>query len=54
MSQLADVTDAVRNTNLPVKEQAELFLELLSALRWEIDGVDSVADAEVFLTEGFS
>ena len=49
MSQLADLTRVVQDTPLDVKEQAELFLNILGALQWEVDGVETVEDAIVYL-----
>jgi hypothetical protein len=49
MSQLRDVQDIVLGLPLSVTEKSTLFFELLGALDWEVDGVSSVGDAEVFL-----
>ena len=49
MSQLADIEQVVTSTSLPREEQAKLFFDLLEALGWELDGVNSAADAEVYL-----
>lgn len=51
MSQLADIEDLVRSQLLEQSAQAKLFYELMQALGWEVDGVSSVADAEVYLFE---
>ena len=49
MSQLADIEGIVRSTPLPQRQRASLFLSLIEALGWEVDGVSSVDDAEVYL-----
>jgi hypothetical protein len=49
MSQLADIKDVVIQTPLPPFEKAKLFFEIMQALGWEIDGVKTVEDAQVFL-----
>jgi hypothetical protein len=52
MSQLADLEDVVVCTNLTADEKAKLFLDLLSALDWEVDGVQTVEDAKIHLNGG--
>ena len=49
MSQLADIEDIVRSQPLEQPAQAKLFYELMQALGWEVDGVSTPADAEVYL-----
>lgn len=48
MSQLADIEEVVLNTSLTSEEQGQLFVDLLSALRWEIDGLSTWQDALVY------
>ena len=49
MSQLADIEDIVAKQPMPEPLRARLFLELLEALGWEVDGVQTAEDAEVYL-----
>ena len=49
MSQLADIEDIVRTQPMEPDERARLFYELMQALGWEVDGVHSSADAQVYL-----
>jgi len=49
MSQLRDVQDIVMGLPLSVEDKSTLFFELLEALEWEVDGVSSSQDAEIFL-----
>lgn len=49
MSQLADIEDLVRTQPMEPGERARLFYELMQALGWEVDGMTSAADAEVYL-----
>ncbi len=50
MSKLADIEDIVRNQPMASRLRARLFLDLLEALGWEVDGVTTVEDAEVHLS----
>jgi hypothetical protein len=45
MSQLADLEEVVLNTSLTSEEQGQLFVDLLSALDWDIEGVATWQDA---------
>lgn len=49
MSQLADIEQVVSSQPMEEKERASLFLDLLQALNWEIDGVNTVEDAILYL-----
>lgn len=49
MSQLADIEDLVVRQPMPQPHRAKLFLELIEALGWEVEGVHTQADAEVYL-----
>ena len=51
MSNLADVEDVVLNTPLTPEQRARLFFDLLQALHWEIDCLNSVEDALIYLEE---
>jgi len=48
MSQLADIEEVVLNTPLTSEQQGQLFVDILSALHWEIDGVETWQDALVY------
>lgn len=50
MSQLADIEAVVLETPLTTEQQGKLFFDLLQALGWELDGVHTPADAEVYFT----
>lgn len=52
MSQLADLEQVVSCQPMDEKERATLFLDLLQALNWEVDGVNTVEDAILYL-KGF-
>jgi hypothetical protein len=45
MSQLADLEEVVLNTSLTSEQQGQLFVDILSALAWEVDGVETWQDA---------
>ena len=49
MSQLADLKEVVNCTPLSPLEQGKLLLAILGALEWEVDGVETAEDAQVFL-----
>ena len=49
MSQLADLEDVVKNHTTDEVQAGVLFYEILGALNWEIDGVNSPEDAQVYL-----
>ena len=49
MSQLADVIDIVRGQPLPIEDKANLLIDLLEALHWELETVQSTSDAIDFL-----
>jgi hypothetical protein len=50
MSQLADLTEVVKSAPLDERRRAILFLNILEALNWEIDGVETIDDAIVYLS----
>ena len=52
MSQLADLEDVVRSTPLTTEEKGKLFFELLGVLRWDVDGIYTPEDAEVYISQG--
>ena len=45
MSQLADIEEVVLNTPLTSEQQGQLFVDLLDALGWQIDGLTTYQDA---------
>ena len=49
MSQLADIKDIVRAQPLDNTAAAQLFYDLIQALGWEVSGVFSPQDAEIYL-----
>jgi hypothetical protein len=49
MSQLADIQDIVAAQPMEQLARAQLFFDLVQALGWEVDGVYSPADAEIYL-----
>lgn len=51
MSQLADLEEVVTMTPMSPDDQAKLFFEILSALEWEVTGVNTWEDAKVYLFE---
>ena len=50
MSQLADIEAVVLNTPLTSEQQGQLFVDILSALDWEVDGVSTWQDALVYFS----
>lgn len=48
MSQLADLEAVVLDTPLTTEQQAKLFVDILDALEWEVDGVSTPQDAIVY------
>jgi hypothetical protein len=50
VSQLADIEEVVLNTPLTSEQQGQLFVEILSALDWEIDGVETWEDALAYFS----
>lgn len=50
MSQLADLEAVVLNTPLTSEQQGQLFVDILSALDWEVDGVETWEDALAYFS----
>lgn len=49
MSQLVDIVKVVDDTPLTPEARARLFFEITQALGWELEGVRSAEDAQVYL-----